>query len=153
MRTYLLIGLLLVALCASMNAYAQSISVTQALSFGEVVLTDNNAQHEIVIANNGTYTNDPEYLFVTTPDVGIYQLTGDLPNRPIASVTVTVDQQMQGGGQQFTIDNFDISHPAQTNASGEALITVGARIRSSGTGVPYFNSQAFNAILTLSVNY
>lgn len=135
------------------SASAQTISETQALSWGELVLTDNNAQHEIVIATDGNYTNDPEYLFVTEPDVGIYLLTGELPNRPIASVTVTVLTQMQGGGQQFTMDNFTVQHPAQTDATGQALITVGGRLRSSGTGTPYNTSTAFSASLELSVNY
>ena len=146
-------GFLLLAFAFGQDALAQTISTTQALSWGEVVLTDNNAQREIVIATDGNFTHDPEYRFVTDPDVGIYQLTGDLPNRPISSVTVTVLTQMQGGGQQFTMDNFTVQHPAQTDGSGEALITVGGRVLSSGDGTPYNTSQPFSASLRLSVNY
>ena len=135
------------------GAFAQTISTTQALSWGEVILTDNTAQHEIVIATDGNFTNDPEFLIVENPDVGVYQLTGDLPNRPISSVTVTVDRQMQGGGQEFTMDNFTTSHPATTDGSGNATINVGGRLRSSGSGTPYNTSQAFTADLTLTVNY
>lgn len=146
--------ILLVALVLfASETFAQTISTTQALSWGEVILTDNNAQREIVIATDGNFTNDPEFLIVENPDVGVYQLTGDLPNRPIASVTVTVLTQMQGGGQQFTMDNFVTSHPATTDGSGNATINVGARIRSSGDGTPYNDSQAFSGSLELSVNY
>jgi hypothetical protein len=145
--------ILLLIISPFSQVFAQTISVVQPLSWGEAVLTDNTAQREIVIATDGNFTNDPEFLIIENPDVGVYQLTGDLPNRPIASVTVTVDRQMQGGGQEFTLDSFTTSHPATTDGSGNATINVGGRMLSSGSGTPYNTSQPFTADLTLSVNY
>lgn len=154
MRSFILLLLLSVVLPAG-QAFAQSIGTTRALSFGEAVLMDNTAQRSIVLDQDGSYTNDSEYVFTTfTPVSGIYELTGDAPNRPIASVTITVDQQLIGpGGFLFTIDNFDIDHPATTNGLGEATIRVGARIRSSGLGGLYPGSGTFTGDLEISVNY
>lgn len=154
MRIFISLLLLLVVL-SSGQAFAQSIGTTQAMSFGEAILMDNTAQREITLDQDGSYSNDPEYVFTTsTPVPGIYQLTGDTAFRAISSVTIVVDQQLIGpGGFLFTIDNFDIDHPATTNALGEATIRVGARIRSSGLGGAYPTSGTFTGDLELSVNY
>ena len=156
MRFLSLMSVVVLCVCVVGEVKAQTINVTQALDFGEAILTDNFAQREIIVASDGTFSHDPEYVVVTNPEEGIYQLTGDLPNRPIASVTIIVNQELIGpGGFQFTIDNFDIDHPTQTNNFGEATIRVGARIRSSGVGgfYAYPDGGTFNGDLTLSVNY
>ena len=153
MRILLFLALFLAVLCPVSGAFAQSISTTQALDFGEAVLLDNTAVREIILDQDASYSSDPEYVFVTNPVPGIYQLTGELPFRAIVSVTIVVDQQMLGAGHQFTIDNFDIDHPPATNGSGEATIRVGARMQSSGTGSTYPTSTSFVGDLELSVNY
>lgn len=154
MRILLFIALSLAVLCPVSEVSAQSISTTQALELGEAVLLDNTAVRAIVLDQDGSFTNDPEFVFVTNPVVGIYQLTGEAAFRPIASVTITVDQQMLGGGGHiFTIDSFDIDHPPSTNGAGEATIRVGARMQSSGTGSIYPTSTSFVGDLELSVNY
>ncbi len=140
-------------MCASPQASAQTITTTQNLNFGEGVVTDNDAQHVIMLQFDGTLTNDPEFLFVTVPQEGIYQLAGTAPLTAISSVVVTVDQQVLGPGQDFTIDNFDIDAPATTDGSGEATIRIGARLRTSGTSINYTPSALFNGQFTITVNY
>lgn len=154
MRILFFIALLSLALSPVSSVFAQTISTTQALAFGEAVLMDNTAAREIIVDQDGSFTSDPEYTLITTPVPGIYQLTGDAAFRAISSVTVVVDQEMIGpGGFQFTLDNFDIDHPVQTNGAGEATIRVGARMRSSGLGGLYPGGGTFTGNLTLSVNY
>ena len=155
MRLFVVLFLLLNVGSLS-SAFAQTINTTQALDFGEGILMDNTAQREIDLAEDGSYTNDPEIVFTSgnTPVPGIYRLTGDTPFRAISSVTITVDQQLIGpGGFMFTIDDFDIDHPATTDFAGEATIRVGARIRSSGLGGPYPGGGTFTGDLEISVNY
>ena len=155
MKTSFLLFLLFLAF-ASSQVMAQTINTTQAMSFGEAVLMDNTAQREIVLDQDGSYTNDAEYVFTSgnTPVPGVYQLTGDAPFRAISSVTIVVDQHLIGpGGYTFTIDSFDIDHPATTDFAGEATIRVGARIRSSGLGGPYPAGGGFSGDLEISVNY
>lgn len=134
-------------------AHAQSINTVQALSFGEAVLTNNAASREILLSEDGSFTSDPQYLFVTDPLPGIYQVTGQTPGLAITSVTVTVNLQPTGGGRQFIVDNFDIDHPANIDGAGEATIRVGARFRSTGDGMSYPTSTTFNGNLQLTVNY
>ena len=134
-------------------AFAGTINTIQDITFGEAVLTNNNAQREILLSEDGSFTNDPQYLFVTTPEPGIYEVTGQTPLRTITSVTVTVITHPNATGRQFTIDNFDIDHPPATDGAGEATIRVGARLQSSGNGTIYPASTTFNGSLQLTVNY
>ena len=134
-------------------AAAQSINTVQDLSFGEAVLTNNMAPREIILSEDGSFSNDPEYLFVTTPEPGIYRVVGQTPLRTITSVTVVVNTQPSGGGRQFIIDNFDVDHPSSTDVAGEATIRVGARFRSTGDGTTYPVQTTFNGDLQITVNY
>ena len=136
----------------SVEARAQSLAETQSLDFGEGLISDNSAQRAINLQANGAFTNDPEIFFVTTPQVGIYALTGATPLLPF-NVGIVVDQQVIGPGEDFTIDNFDIDAPAATDGSGEATIRVGARLRTSGTGTPYTVSSAFAGQFTITVTF
>ncbi len=145
--------LLLFFLAETPHSYAQTINVTQNLSFGEAVLTDNATQREIVLDQDGSFSSDAQYLFVSTPQPGIYQVTGQTAFRNISSVDVTVLAQPNATGRQFTLDNFDVNHPAATDGSGQATIRVGARLRSSGNGTTYPASTTFNGNLQITVNY
>ena len=137
----------------SSDALAQSISTTQALSFGEAVLKNNDAVHEIVISRNGNFSADPDFVFITDPQVGIYEITGGGVRQRLDTVTVTVNQQLTGAGKVFTIDNFDIQSPNQLSNTGTGTIRVGARMQSSGDGTPYNPSTTHNGTLTLEVTF
>ena len=135
------------------GAFAQTINTLQDLTFGEAVLTDNSAPREILLNEDGSFSSDSQYLFVTNPQPGIYEVTGQTPSTAITSVTMTVIANPNATGREFTIDNFDIDHPAATDGAGEATIRVGARLQSSGNGTTYPASTTFNGTLQLTVNY
>lgn len=149
---------LLTAIFASFfwnDAHAQTITTTQALDFGEIVVRNNNAQREINLQSTGAFTADGEIVFLSNPQEGIYSCTGFPPATAITSVTVTVTQQVVnigGSGPNFTIDNFDIDAPANTG-TGNFTINLGARLRTSGNGVHYEGSEDFDGIMDLTVNY
>lgn len=133
---------------------AQTITTIQAMNFGEAILTDNNAQHAITVRFNGNVTSDPEYIFIGgAPVRGIYEITGGVPMQRLDTVTVTVDQELLGGGGQFIIDDFDIQSPNRLNGAGEGTIRIGARIRSTGSGTPPPTSTTFNGLMTLDVTF
>lgn len=137
---------------ASNSVQAQTIAEEQVLDFGEAVFKYNNMVYEIVLLADGTLTNDPSIVFVTSPQIGRYRISGLTPFEPITSVTITVDTQVIGAGEDFTIDNFDINHPATADGSGEAIIYLGARLRTSGSGTHYNPSTSFSGSLVLTVN-
>jgi len=133
------------------DGYAQSIETVEPLDFGEATVRRNDAVYDITIASTGSVSAGANFDYVTSGKVGVYRLTGAAPLRPI-TVSVSVDQQMISAGQQMVIDNFDIDAPPNTDASGEAIINIGARIRTNGNGTNYVGNSNFIALMTLTVN-
>lgn len=132
---------------------AQDITVTQEMSFGEGVVTDNSSQKAILLEADGDYTVDAGITLTTPPQPGIYQLSGVTPLTAITNITVTVDQQLIGSGEGFTIDNFDIDYPPNVDVNGEAVIRIGARMQTSGNNNGYNDSTVFQSAMTLNVIY
>jgi hypothetical protein len=146
---YLLVGFFFLGT----SAQAQTITTTQALDFGEAVILANDAQYEIVVSHNGSYSVDPQISLVTPPTEGIYQLSGAPALQLITAINITVTQQMIGAGEDFIIDNFDINNNPQTDASGDLTVEVGARLRTSGTGNPYLDATTYNSVMTMDIIY
>jgi len=132
------------------GVFAQSIVRVQEMDFGEAVVKRNDAQYSMMVTSAGNLSADSNFIHVAPIAEGVYRLTGAAANRPI-TVNITVDQQMITAGQQMIIDNFDIDAPTQTDASGEALIRVGARVRTNGNGVNYIGDADYLALMTLSI--
>lgn len=128
----------------------ESIVRVQEMEFGEVLVRRNDAIYDAQLSSNGNISAGSNFLFISSSSEGVYRLTNAAANRPI-TVDVTVDQELIGGGQMFSIDNFDIDAPAQTDGSGEALIRVGARMRTNGNGENYIGGRDFLALMTLSI--
>ena len=141
----------MIALFCANNALAQSIEIVRQIDFGEVIVKNNDSVHEINVSHFGGYSADPAFIFLSTPLSGIYRLRGATPGQTISNVTITVTQQVTTGGQQFNIDNFDIDYPSIVDGSGEALIRVGARLRTSGNGLMYYNLTDFLGFMDLEV--
>ncbi len=136
------------------NLSAQTIATTQPLDFGTSVITNNDAPRQITVQTNGAYFSDPEFSIVIPPVPGNYLLTdAGAPFTLITTVNITVDQQMIGAGQDFVIDNFDISHPGSTNGAGELPIIIGARLTTTGSGIAYTPNETFTSSMTLDVIY
>ncbi|MFK7840157.1 MAG: hypothetical protein AB8B83_07470 [Bdellovibrionales bacterium] len=130
---------------------AQSIVRVQEMDFGEAAIRRNDTVYDILLTSAGNTSAGSNFNFVSTGRQGIYRLTGAAPSRPI-TVNVTVDQQMVAAGQAMVIDNFDVDAPTQTDVNGEAVIRIGARIRTNGNGVNYIGNSNFIARMTLSIN-
>ncbi len=132
--------------------YAQSVTVLKELNFGEAVVTSNSAQYSIDVRSNGSFFGDSVFVFLTQPTEGIYRIEGLPVSTNVANVTIQVDQQMIGPGTDFIIDNFDIDAGETTNSSGELLINLGARLRTTGNGQNYLHNATFNSALTVTIN-
>lgn len=152
-KKLLLILLLLLFSATFSHVSAQTITTIQDIDFGQAVITNNNAQYQIVINPNGSYTADPEFSFVTTPSEGIYLLSGAPARQRIDNIIITVDQQMNGTGEDFIIDSFNVRNNPQTNNAGELTVELGARLRTSGSGINYTAETSFNAIMTMDIIY
>ncbi len=133
-------------------AHAQTVSNIQTLNFGSALISDNNSQHSITVGADGGYSADPEIHFVTLPVEGVYQITGATAFQVIDSITVTVTTHPNSSGQTFTLDNFTVDAPAQVDGSGAATFTIGARLRTSGTGSAYGFNTTYNGAFDVDVN-
>lgn len=138
---------------ASAQTNGTSLVVTQPLDFGTAIVTDNSRQHFIDIQSNGTYIADNIFVFLDTPQEGIYTISGLPPLTAINNITVNVDRQMIGPGEGFIIDNFDIEAPESTDLNGEIVITLGAFMRTTGSNRNYGFSARFESAMTLTLDF
>lgn len=125
----------------------------QSMRFGEAVVKDNNSVYTITLDSNGNYSSDAEIVFTIPPREGVYRVTGLTSLAVINNVTVQVDQQMLGPGQDFTIGNFDIDFPPNADINGTAIISIGAELSTSGNGTGYTPSSNYEAEMTLIIDH
>lgn len=147
-----MIASVLTALCWSASVPAQTITEDTPFDFGRWVITDNSAQHTITVNANGSYSNSPELLPLTSPQPGIYTVTGLPSFATINNVMISMVSPVSGpGGQVFTMDNFTYICP-NANFDGETDLTIGARARMSGNNQPYANG-AYQGQLNVVIDY
>lgn len=151
-----LFGVFFGVVCASLSlsgtVFAQTLTRIQDVDFGLAVVTNNNAQYEVVVSPGGGFSHDPEIAFITNPTSGSYRLTGAAPGQTIDSVTFTIDQQMIGPGEDFILDNFNATFPATADGAGQAIINIGGRMQTTGNFTNYDASSAFSGMVTIEVN-
>lgn len=128
------------------------VSVQQALSFGEFLMTNNNAQHDITVNPDGTYSYDAAYVEIVAPQRGEYLFTGMAPSTAITGVTVAQDTPLMNGARNFQMVNFQVIRPGSTDPAGEALIFLGATARSSGSTGAY-PDQTYTGVIDIVINF
>jgi hypothetical protein len=122
----------------------------QALDFGRWAITSNSASYHITVQTDGSYSNSSQLVMLEPPQQGIYQVDGLPPNADILSVDVTMVQPLQGGGEEFTMDNFQVIAP-DANGLGVTTITLGARANTSGNGGSYSDGP-YSGVLEIEIN-
>lgn len=147
-----------IILSLSFSALAERITIVKNLSFGSVVLKDNSVSHSYSISFAGDVNIDPAYI-VITPGSPAELFISEFTPHTLLNVSILVpDTGTQFAGasnpasSQFTIDNHHVAASTiTTNALGEAEVSVGATLSSSGSGF-YIDATYFNQF-TLVVNY
>jgi len=129
------------------------VTTIQALSFGSFIVKNNNAQYDITVNTNGSYTFDGAgFIEIAPPQEGIFDLDGMTPLNAVTSVTVTQTIPLSGSGEGFQMVNLQESHTAIVNLAGEIRVTVGGTARTSGNGNPYMD-QTYNGQLEIQINF
>ncbi len=135
------------------NASSAAVVTVQAFDFGEWILKNNNAQHEITVNVNGSYAFDSAgFIEISPPQPGIYDIDGLTPSTAISSVDITRISVLSGTGPWFDIINLQESHSATTDAGGVARVTVGGTAQTSGSGALYAD-QTFNGVVQIQINF
>lgn len=129
------------------------VTVVQALSFGSWISKNNDAQYDITINTNGSYTFDAAgFIEIAAPQEGIFDIDGLPSSTAIASVTVTQTIPLSASGENFQMVSLQESHPATTTAGGTAEITVGGTARTSGNTNAY-GDFTYNGQLEIQINF
>lgn len=114
------------------------VSTVQALNFGNWISLRNDAQYDITVNTDGTYSFDSAgFVLITPPTEGIYDITTSNLNTTVASVDVTQFNPLFDGDGTFQMVNFQVTHSAASDGAGVVRVTVGATARSSGSGAAY----------------
>ncbi|MGH1403040.1 MAG: DUF4402 domain-containing protein [Alphaproteobacteria bacterium] len=139
-------------LCYASTAFS-AVVVVQALSFGNFVSKNNDAQYDITINTDGSYSFDSAgFILIDPPQEGIYDIDGLNVSAAIVSVSVTQIVQLTGAGNAFQMVDFQETHPSMTDGLGQARITIGATARTSGAGTTYRDAR-YSGTVEIEVNF
>lgn len=128
-----------------------ALNVFQNLNLGRWAITSNSTVNSITVMPDGSYSSMGNVIMLEPPRQGVYDIDGLTAFVPITSISVTVVQNMVGGGQQFTMGDFQTTH-TPVNGSGETRVFLGLTAQTSGNGTAYPDS-AYNGILSIELNY
>ena len=143
------IHIFLLTLLVNSSAYA-GITILQPMRFGELVITNNDSMHTITINTDGSYSNSPSILIITAPQEGRYEIDGLVPSSVI-TVTASQNMPLSGGGNTFTLKNFQVIH-SNSDATGVASVTLGGDAETTGSGMNY-SDLTYNGSIDLEVTY
>ncbi|GLR70671.1 DUF4402 domain-containing protein [Agaribacter marinus] len=137
-------------------AYSQTIEQTREISFGTISVTDNSAQHQILIDQNGNIAVDDEFLVIDPPLHGVYRISGYPANVRLFLSSAIIQPQTQStqfSPEQFTLISINIVPSIRVDSLGEADIIVGGTIQTSGSGNLIFGDTDYSSRFSITVNF
>ncbi|GEM_PF-6663273 len=146
--------IILYGLILTGEAHAQLSAVEDsALSFGTFSFVSMYDPVVITVDTANNVSSNSNVVVLSAPQRGEYTLTGGTPNAAFSITTPPSVTISNGPSGEFTIDDFTISPSTSSfDGFGEARITVGARLQSSGGGTQYANGT-YPGTLTITVSY
>jgi hypothetical protein len=131
---------------------AQTITQTQALSFGTIAIDNITDNVSLNIQNSGGYNANANTFVIDPPTRGQFLLTGG-PASTVYTVTTPVSTTLGGPGPAtFLMDNFRVRpNTLITNASGTDTFRIMARIRS--TSGDSFGDGDYDDTFNIMVNF
>lgn len=149
--TYITLALFSVILFVPSNSVRAAISESQPLHFGTFALANNLTVSTLRVpfdGNNPVATNNLYPL--SFGQAGHYQLTS-LPAFMPLIITISDYVLQVGAAEEFSVSSF--TYPAlMTNASGEALLKVGATLSTTGSGTEY-GDAVYTGIMNIMISW
>ncbi len=125
----------------------------RALDYGLFVVMKNDAQYDLVVNSDGTYSFDAaSFVELVPPQAGIYDIDGLTPNAAIVSITTSASLLQSGSGRNFEVVDIQADGPTTTSPTGVARILLGATVRTSGSFLNY-TDEVMNGVIRVEVNY
>lgn len=131
------------------------IQVNQQLNFGRIAITSNASVSTTTVRRNGSQQSTNKILVVQGGTPAILQLS-NFPAYTIMNLSsnVPVSSAMgYGGTQQFTITALDMPSTVKADITGQATLTIGGTLATSGLGGVYYNEAVYNIYLEIEFSY
>jgi len=126
------------------HAYSQPlIEIQQELDFGTLAVAGNTLVSQLTYPQSGNNISiNGQFVLIANGTPGRYRFTGfpafTTLNISLADTTLTAGNL--GISEDLNIDSYDFTDPT-TNAQGEAEMSLGARLSTSGNGASYADAQ------------
>lgn len=148
--------LLLSALLLTQACFAAQVSVQQPLSFGKIALKNNNIIAQMNITSSGLVLKDDVFVVIEPGQPGKFLLF-DFPSFTQLSFSISAGEtqsQFSGGATaaQFKIEPYLDFATQNTNAQGELLLTLPAKLITSGNGGVYADGDYYR-YFQLQIDY
>lgn len=131
---------------------AQTITQTQALSFGTIAIDNITDNVSLNIRNNGSFNANANTFVIDPPTRGEFTVTGG-PASTAYTVTTPVSTTLNGPGPAtFFMDNFRVRpNSLVTNGSGTDTFRIMARITS--TSGDSFGDGDYDDTFNIMINF
>ncbi len=143
-----------VLLCgSSWLAAAPAVTVDVPLEFGLLAVKSNISSSTLQVAPSGAISFSGDILAIGGAFRGEYRVTGFPPNTPL-EVTVDDASLSAGGGglpELLTVTDYD-SPSVVTDALGEALVLLGASLKTNASGVMYVDAP-YSGLALMRIRY
>lgn len=144
-------------LTISSAANATTIELDQALSFGDVVITDNSTAHPITVNLNGRVDYDPAFRVIHPGVPGILLLSGFYPNTHvyINSTIITARSATNTGVQteQFNLTTVITKPKIIIDRYGMGEIRVGGTLTTSGADIDNYVDTQYQSQFSITIAY
>ena len=145
---------LLIFTITNLLIYSKSfaaITEEQPLSFGSFAIGKNDAVSTLKIPHaSGIPTATYKMFPLTRGQPGIFRLTAYPAFSPLM-INITNFQLNLGASPILYIEDFTFD-PVNTNAAGEAILTIGATLKTSGLGGNYGDGN-YSGTMNITVNW
>ena len=126
----------------------------QRLNFGTLAVSANTSVSRFIFPQSGSGSQiEGQFFLVAAGTPGSYRLSGFPAFTPL-SVTLddsTLTVTEVGISESLTVDDYEVSQPT-TNAQGNAEVSLGARLNTSGNGNGY-GDDSYSGNATLRIEY
>ena len=144
------------SLLLSLAAHAGEVSQQQALSFGKIALKNNNTVATLHITSTGQILKDDAFVVLEAGQPGRFLLYDFPPFTQLSfSIGVGSTASSYSGGvtpTQFSIEPYMDFATQNTNAQGELILNIPARLVTSGNGSVYPDGDYYR-FFELNIDY
>lgn len=138
------------------SVVSQEVQEIRPLSFGKVVVLDNNTSGRIIIDQLGNVQLTEHFAIIEPPEYGIVRLTGFPPNAQLNVNAIILQSQMSASvfsPEQFTLVDINTIPLININSDGTDELRFGGEIVTSGSGSRNFVDAKYSSTISITFNY